>query len=491
MPKYIAPLYDVEARRRRMLAAEADGAPTRFRRGGGEAGGRLVTIGGALDPETGKRRGGSPVFLVNGVIVRGNARLTGRRIDALQEVPEAEPEPTTRGGRAARSRKERVQEAEYQRARWAKQARKQGINPKHLHQLAAEIIAHDREHVADRKAMLKQARQEFKQLGTNTNIIHANDRVGEDDLPGLDVVGRSMMWMYPEQFAGVSDEQEASERLLDMLKERDPQPMGENAAYAQALEIISAHQGEENAMVRDDEPVPFGRGHRARPDAIDYAAAAGRERPHRYLRDSGDELSDLAKYAEEAQLDLSGVTDAAAHVRTLCGSLPAPVVAECQAFSERARRRREKGGFSLDEIAVGLWPAAGRRQQVEREVGGRTVSTLLEAIRRAIQSGRPWPTEYGEMMESGSKLTDRSVIDTASRMRRLDGELTRYSAVLRTLEMKANYRDAGADLSRLGRTVNDLVSPQESAAAVDLATRRGWLDDQGYQRALAEIRRVQ
>lgn len=95
------------------------------------AAGRWITIGGTKG-EDGKRRGGSPVFVENGVITRGHPGLTGRKIASLDQPAEHKPQQRVSG-------KAKQHEAEYTSATWAKRAKAEGIDPKGLHQLAGEI----------------------------------------------------------------------------------------------------------------------------------------------------------------------------------------------------------------------------------------------------------------------------------------------------------------------------------------------------------------
>jgi hypothetical protein len=108
---------------------------------------KWVTIG-AKEGEDGEKHGGTPVFIQNGRIVRGHPSLMGKKIDALKEEAEA-----------GSHRQALHQSRGYARAIWAKKARKEGLNPQHLHQLAAEILAHDKAYKDDVTKMLKEARE--------------------------------------------------------------------------------------------------------------------------------------------------------------------------------------------------------------------------------------------------------------------------------------------------------------------------------------------
>jgi hypothetical protein len=184
---------------------------------------RWVTVGGVRDEKTGKRKGGSPVCIKDGRVVKGHPSLTGRKIEALKEPPE----PQSRRAEARQAR-------EYNRAVWAKRARRQGLNPRDLHQLAAELLAHDAEFAGERHEVLKRARQLLAHYGYDPRALTTNLRSGrvEDEVPALDVVADSLARDFPHHFAGHAD---PAERVLDFFREGVPQRMGEDEAYEQAF----------------------------------------------------------------------------------------------------------------------------------------------------------------------------------------------------------------------------------------------------------------
>ena len=105
---------------------------------------RLVLRGATVIDGTGAPPW-SPADIVieNGRITKGAPSLVGRHIDSLEVPEEAPPElkgskRQQAGQKAAKTRTENEREAHYQRAVWAKKAKKEGIEPKHLHQLAAD-----------------------------------------------------------------------------------------------------------------------------------------------------------------------------------------------------------------------------------------------------------------------------------------------------------------------------------------------------------------
>jgi hypothetical protein len=236
-------------------AAESLGVNTRDSKGSaslatsspkGEKG-RWITIG-AVPGEDGKKHGGSVVYIENGRITKGAPSLTGRKIDALKE----EAEPTSHRQDVARERA-------HARASWAKKARQENLDPAELHQLAADVVAHDAELVESRRALLKRAREQLAHYGYDARALTTNLRSGrvEDDIPALDVVADSLSQTMPEQFAGHPD---AAERLKDLLTEGNPQPVSEDDAYAQAFDQLqwqATLEAEVPEGLDDDEEIPF------------------------------------------------------------------------------------------------------------------------------------------------------------------------------------------------------------------------------------------
>ncbi len=178
-------------------------------------------------------------------------------------------------------RQELSQSKGYYRARWAKAARKEGIDPKHLHQLAAEIVAHDKEHVAERRELLKKARSLLATYGGyDARALTTNLRSGrvEDHVVGLDAAAADAAGIFPANFAGYHD---LGGRLLDLFAEGVPQPISEDDAYATALEQLTEQKAGagldfpfgENAV--DDEPIPYARRPRVSAEALHFARSAG------------------------------------------------------------------------------------------------------------------------------------------------------------------------------------------------------------------------
>jgi hypothetical protein len=262
--------------------------------------GHWITIG-AKPGEDGKKHGGTPVYVENGRITKGHPGLTGKRIDALKEDASdlRPPAPAAGASReeikahqakvAGIHRSEMAQSKAYSRAVYAKTARKEGINPSHVHQLAGELLAHDREYKGGLTKMLQAARQEAKKLGSDLTTLKARAARGidQDAVKKLDIVGQSMAASYPEYFQSGEN---AEEKLFDYLLAGNPELMPENEAYETALdelrqqrERIAAERqpGEEDevddapgggGLAASNEPIPFSMAGRPVGEAAFYLA---------------------------------------------------------------------------------------------------------------------------------------------------------------------------------------------------------------------------
>ncbi len=222
--------------------------------------GRWITIGGTKGKD-GKRHGGSPVYIENGRITKGAPSLHGKRIDALEEEGE-----DTRS-----ARKQNIEGKSYERAVWGKKARQEGINAQHLHQLAADVLAHDKEFKADLTSMLQHARETSKtqfiggkRAGYDLRAVAQNAAKTGDDytsIPGFDTTAENAAREYPHLFHG---REAPEERLWDLLIAGNPEPMTQDDAYEQAFDhLIEQKQGQATAededlpdWVTEDVPVP-------------------------------------------------------------------------------------------------------------------------------------------------------------------------------------------------------------------------------------------
>ena len=189
--------------------------------------GHWITIGGSKD-ENGKRHGGSPVFIKDGRIVKGAPSLTGKKIDALKE------DASDLGSHRAQLKSSR----EYARAVWGKEGRKAGHDPKHLHQLAAEMLAHDAARVEDHTKAVQSARKTIESYGGDWRTIAIQRSKGGDAsrTKGIDVAADMLARQYPHLFPNQETEHN-TDRLFDMLGS-NPTGMSEDGAYLEAMDEL-------------------------------------------------------------------------------------------------------------------------------------------------------------------------------------------------------------------------------------------------------------
>lgn len=197
--------------------------------------GRWITLG-AKDGN-----GGSPVYIENGRITKGAPSLTGRKIDALKDEPES-----------GTHRQELYRSKGHARATWAKQAREAGVNPEHLHQLAGELLAHDKAFADEKAEILKDARRRLAEHGGEAKSIHLTQ--DKDWIKGVDEVAEDLTTAYGRTIT--------SDDLMAMLHAGNPEPMSEADAYATALDQLTQAEPEES--------VPFSRRARSSAPREDY-----------------------------------------------------------------------------------------------------------------------------------------------------------------------------------------------------------------------------
>ena len=198
--------------------------------------GRWVTIGGKVGDD-GKKKGGSPVFIKDGRIVKGHPSLTGHTVASLKDGSSAAKEGTTR--------QQLNQSKNYQIAKIVKEARQDlGVSSKAVHDLAEDIKKHDREFVRSKKEFLAAVRQALDVHGGSHRILSAVKDQGKIDstmIRGLDVVAQEYAEMYPEFLDANQDGQQHAERLFEMLIEGNPEPMSDEDVYQQAVDQLAAH----------------------------------------------------------------------------------------------------------------------------------------------------------------------------------------------------------------------------------------------------------
>jgi hypothetical protein len=220
--------------------AELFGMPAReFAEGGKKEAGHWITVGAQVG-EDGKKHGGTKVFVRDGRIVKGHPSLTGRRIDALKQDGEPEEEPTPEHS----PRQAVAHEKKQHRAELARQAREEGIDPGELHQLAGEIIAHDKEGKADLDKMISEVHRAYPQTRT---IAARNARgIDKDAVRGLDDIAASMAGRseFAHLFAGHQGDEE--QRLFDILLSGKPEHISHEQALEEALEHLRERKREED-----------------------------------------------------------------------------------------------------------------------------------------------------------------------------------------------------------------------------------------------------
>ncbi|MBV8096260.1 MAG: hypothetical protein JO110_24090, partial [Acetobacteraceae bacterium] len=207
---------------------------------------------------------------------------TGKVFDEPESEAES-PEPS--------HRQQLAQSRAYERAIWAKKARKSGLKGEHLHQLAAEILAHDREFKKDRTRLLKDARQLSESQGygsLDTLKARASRGIDADAVRGLDDVAQSVAAKYPEEFNGHEDDLPG--RLYDLLLGGNPEPLSEDEAYSEAFDRLTEHQREEERRKRVPATTGFGAAERDRREWKQHRVEQGEEVPFR--------RSELAKQYE-------------------------------------------------------------------------------------------------------------------------------------------------------------------------------------------------
>ncbi len=226
--------------------------------------GHWITIGGSKGSD-GERHGGSPVYVENGRITKGNPKLTGKKLGNLKGDDDQSTHRQLLG-----------REKNYQRAVWAKKARKEGIDPKGLHWLADDMKKHHDANVDDVTSMLQSARKTAEKLGTSVSHLKAEFNKGDHTtIKDFDILARELAGEYPHLLGahGYShhegydaDAEEASEKLFAFLKEGNPERMSEDQAYTEAFDYLLTQKSEEEPAPKKkrrkevDESVPFSLG---------------------------------------------------------------------------------------------------------------------------------------------------------------------------------------------------------------------------------------
>jgi hypothetical protein len=215
------------------------------------AGGQWTDVGG---DEQG--RGDMPVYVKDGRILKGHPSLEGKPVESLSH------------------RAQLKSSREAARAEWGKQARYNGYKPEAIHQLAAEMMAHDKASIEDRTTALKSARKTIESYGGDwrTAAIQASKGGDASKTRGIDVAADSLARSYPHLFPNQETEHN-TDRLFEMLAAGNPKAMDEDRAYQQALDHLNSvkeprsrkrgdsYEGKGRSRkaktAADEEPIPF------------------------------------------------------------------------------------------------------------------------------------------------------------------------------------------------------------------------------------------
>ena len=236
--KEVEDFFAVRPEQGRLFSVEDDGK------------GRCLTIGGSKGAD-GKRHGGSPVYIVNGKITKGHPSLTGKKLGSL----EGETEHGTH-------KQQLHQSKQYEKSVWAKKARKEGVDKESLHQVAKEIKQHHDAHAEDVKSLLQDARsskvaihhKQLSETGDHTKIA------------GFDILARELAGRYPHILGAHGyghvegndiDSEEASEKLMELLRAGNPDKMSDDDAYREAFDYLMEEKNKELPKEDGLEDVPF------------------------------------------------------------------------------------------------------------------------------------------------------------------------------------------------------------------------------------------
>jgi gamma-glutamylcyclotransferase (GGCT)/AIG2-like uncharacterized protein YtfP len=221
--------------------------------------GKWITVGGR-EGEDGKKHGGSPVYIENGVITKGHPGLMGSHISHLQGKEK------DLGPRQASSSEKAGKVAEL-----LKRADAKSIPAKKVHNLARQIMGHDAEFKKELIEVLNEARGQMIGLGygdPRTLVARSGKgKLDADSVRGLDDVAQNISRQYPHFFHG---DENGTERLFDLLMSGTPKPLTEEEAYEQAVDHLE-NEGAEEEEIRQQtkhqpgEEVPFQRTEEAVP----------------------------------------------------------------------------------------------------------------------------------------------------------------------------------------------------------------------------------
>ncbi len=212
--------------------------------------GRWITIGGSKG-EGGKRHGGSPVFIKDGKIVKGHPSLTGKKIGDLK----GEAEHGTH-------RQQLNQSRDHAKASLRKQARKEGHDPDSVESLAHEIKAHHDAFAAERKDVLREAREfskgnKFADLQRRGKEGYAAAHEDAAYIRGFDQTAEHVRNAFPHHFHPETGEHGShADQLHAMLTEGHPEPMDLGHAFKTAMEHIGEPKPKDKKPKAEDRGYP-------------------------------------------------------------------------------------------------------------------------------------------------------------------------------------------------------------------------------------------
>ncbi len=517
-------------------------------------GGQWITIGGKHSDEHGKKVGGSPVYVVNGRITKGNPKLTGKTIDALKEDggdkgevrtkrlgelrdkiithghhgltaeeksehdtlkkedakeksdkikrmadadgvksisganrttaevdgqkywlhvkahESSQPGSTGRkfsadGGKTWQShahnavqvsksppikvsgedgakkdddpsthRQQMNQNKGYSRAVWAKKAKSEGVNPQHLHQLAGEMLAHDKANVEDKTAMLQEARQKSKAMGVDLRNLkqrNASGKMDHDALKRFDETAQHIAQAYPSYF---TDQDHPEAELYDMLIEGNPEPMGEEDAYQQALDHLMANRPDEEQEPWDADPqrrrqreseaaIPFSlnfeEGQHPRDPKGEFAKGSSSTRPSHSAETTSEAMRTGVAMAHHPALEGGRAMADAARDAVLAGNgndeIKSAILGQYQKTREQLASAADASIKELsatlgipEERLAGLKKAADQMAASLRGTIASKVADTVANVRDMLKSGE---TRQADQVASNIHLTANDVVD--------------------------------------------------------------------------------
>lgn len=210
----------------------------------GSGKGQWITIGGGKG-EDGKRRGGSPVYIVNGRIAKGHPSLMGKK-----------PSDIKGDAKESSHRSEVAQGKNHAIAKIRKEAKKNGYDPKEVDSLASDIRENHNAFAEERIELMKGARRYVgKYSGKELRDVAGKSDKGRDytKIVGFDLATEDAVEKYPHHFREENGENGSHyDQMWDMLIEGNPEKMTEEDAYEQALDYVMRDGPKKEELKEDD-----------------------------------------------------------------------------------------------------------------------------------------------------------------------------------------------------------------------------------------------